>query len=283
MKAMGGTDNDGGLDELRLWNVLRTASQVQASRSAELTGTETGLVAYWRFNEGVGLSVADDSPGSAAAVLMNGTAWAVDGPGARHHGTANRERGGIEPVLLERHDHVHDERGGDRLGHLHGRHGLPVRRRVQRRRRHFSCRHAHRLSLRTRPISSGAKASDGANNLQVGSPLTFRTLGDPRRAGAARWAIVTPAAGTVGGSISITATASDARRGRWSRSSSMAGRWARRTPRRRTPWDDSGTIGDGPHTLTAEARDAANNVATASVAVVVHNTPGPYHTMSSMA
>ncbi len=45
---------DGGLDEVRLWNVVRTPSQVQATMLSELTGAEPGLVAYWRFNEGTG-------------------------------------------------------------------------------------------------------------------------------------------------------------------------------------------------------------------------------------
>ena len=35
-------------------------------------------------------------------------------------------------------------------------------------------------------------------------------------------------------------------------------------------WDTT-TVADGPHTLTAEARDAANNVGTASVVVTVNN------------
>ena len=51
----------GALDELRLWNVARTASEIQSAMTTELNGVEPGLVAYWRFNEGVGVTVSDGS------------------------------------------------------------------------------------------------------------------------------------------------------------------------------------------------------------------------------
>ena len=69
-----GTDSanafDGALDELRLWNVLRTQGALQAGMVAELVGNETGLAAYWRLNEGIGWSAGDDSPGTATAALL---------------------------------------------------------------------------------------------------------------------------------------------------------------------------------------------------------------------
>lgn len=43
----------GEVDELRLWNVARSQSEIQASMSTELSGNETGLVAYYNFNQGV--------------------------------------------------------------------------------------------------------------------------------------------------------------------------------------------------------------------------------------
>jgi len=42
---------DGGLDDVRMWNVARSASAIQAAMNAELLGTEPGLVGYWRFDE----------------------------------------------------------------------------------------------------------------------------------------------------------------------------------------------------------------------------------------
>jgi hypothetical protein len=47
--------------------------------ATELGGAEPGLVAYWRFNEGTGTSVVDDSPANHTAILINGPAWAAGG------------------------------------------------------------------------------------------------------------------------------------------------------------------------------------------------------------
>ncbi|NRB49174.1 MAG: LamG domain-containing protein [Saprospiraceae bacterium] len=44
---------DGTMDELRVWNVARTADEIVASMNTELTGKEAGLVAYYNFNQGV--------------------------------------------------------------------------------------------------------------------------------------------------------------------------------------------------------------------------------------
>jgi concanavalin A-like lectin/glucanase superfamily protein len=42
---------DGQIDELRIWNVARTASEIQANEEQEIA-VQTGLVAYWRFDGG---------------------------------------------------------------------------------------------------------------------------------------------------------------------------------------------------------------------------------------
>jgi len=43
---------NGNLEDLRIWNVARTAEQINGSKNCELQGTETGLVAYYNFNQG---------------------------------------------------------------------------------------------------------------------------------------------------------------------------------------------------------------------------------------
>ncbi len=50
---------NGRLDETRVWNVARTQYQIQASKSCELPGPETGLIAYYRFNQSSGTSLSD--------------------------------------------------------------------------------------------------------------------------------------------------------------------------------------------------------------------------------
>lgn len=44
---------DGDLDEFRIWNTDITAEQISGAMNCELQGTETGLVAYYQFNQGV--------------------------------------------------------------------------------------------------------------------------------------------------------------------------------------------------------------------------------------
>jgi hypothetical protein len=71
---------DGGLDDLRLWNVARSAQDIQASLNAELTGLEPGLAAYWPFNDGTGTTSADASSANNPVTLYNGLVWGAGGP-----------------------------------------------------------------------------------------------------------------------------------------------------------------------------------------------------------
>ena len=54
---------DGTIDEVRVWAAARNESEIQATMAAPLTGTEAGLVGYWRFDDGSG-AVAEDSTSS---------------------------------------------------------------------------------------------------------------------------------------------------------------------------------------------------------------------------
>lgn len=49
----------GKMSDLRLWSVVRTGSEIAASMNSALAGTESGLIANWKMNEGAGSSVAD--------------------------------------------------------------------------------------------------------------------------------------------------------------------------------------------------------------------------------
>ena len=50
---------NGFLDELRVWNVARTATQIKDSYKRPMAGNETGLVGYWKFDEASGTTTAD--------------------------------------------------------------------------------------------------------------------------------------------------------------------------------------------------------------------------------
>ncbi|HCQ16437.1 MAG TPA: hypothetical protein DIU20_09260, partial [Cryomorphaceae bacterium] len=43
---------DGTMDEVRVWNTARSQTDIQNNMDNELTGNETGLVAYYNFNQG---------------------------------------------------------------------------------------------------------------------------------------------------------------------------------------------------------------------------------------
>ncbi len=68
----------GNLDDVRIWNVVRTASQIGASYRTELTTAQSGLVANWRFNEGTGTTAADTGSSPQTATLYGGAGWSSD-------------------------------------------------------------------------------------------------------------------------------------------------------------------------------------------------------------
>jgi len=49
----GGYFFNGKIDEVRIWSVARTCADILSTKDVELTGTETGLLAYYNFNYGL--------------------------------------------------------------------------------------------------------------------------------------------------------------------------------------------------------------------------------------
>ena len=50
--AGGSIPFDGIIDEVRIWNVARTATEIANSMNSEMCGAPTGLVAYYKLNHG---------------------------------------------------------------------------------------------------------------------------------------------------------------------------------------------------------------------------------------
>ncbi|MCP4708851.1 MAG: T9SS type A sorting domain-containing protein [Planctomycetes bacterium] len=67
---------DGLIDELRVWNVVRSQSDISATMETYLSGNEQGLVGYWTLDEGDGPMIFDNSDngndGYAYAVRAEG-------------------------------------------------------------------------------------------------------------------------------------------------------------------------------------------------------------------
>lgn len=64
----------GEVDELRVWRLERTEAQIKANLAHPLTGTEEGLVGYWRFDDAIGNTtpnLASDPLLGANATLRN--------------------------------------------------------------------------------------------------------------------------------------------------------------------------------------------------------------------
>ena len=74
-----GNTLDCTLDEVTLWNVAKSGSEIQAMMNQSLTGSEANLVGYWRLDEGSGASTANLSSYGASfnGSLNNAPAWIV--------------------------------------------------------------------------------------------------------------------------------------------------------------------------------------------------------------
>ncbi|MCL4706969.1 hypothetical protein KJ068_17510 [bacterium] len=68
---------NGKIDEVRIWNVARSAADISGKMSCELTGTEAGLVAYYKFNQGL------------AGASNAGETTLIDAAGGDNNGTLN--------------------------------------------------------------------------------------------------------------------------------------------------------------------------------------------------
>ncbi len=62
---------NGVMDEVRVWEVARTEQEIQENMTIELTGSETGLIAYYPMNEGTGTTVSDASGNNNAGTMLN--------------------------------------------------------------------------------------------------------------------------------------------------------------------------------------------------------------------
>lgn len=70
---------NGSIDDVRIWNVKRTAAQVLALKGVELAGTESGLLSYWKFDESSG-NAADSTSGARTLTNNNTVTYTADLP-----------------------------------------------------------------------------------------------------------------------------------------------------------------------------------------------------------
>jgi len=68
----------GELDDLRVWNVVRTATDIQSNYRTELAAAPVGLVGSWRFDDGSGTVAVDIAGVPQNATLLR---WGRRVPG----------------------------------------------------------------------------------------------------------------------------------------------------------------------------------------------------------
>ncbi|MDY6804962.1 MAG: LamG-like jellyroll fold domain-containing protein [Cyanobacteriota bacterium] len=67
----------GNIKEVRIWNIPRSAVEINADMYAYLRGNEPGLIGYWKLNEGEG-NVAKDYSASKSDAKILGASWQED-------------------------------------------------------------------------------------------------------------------------------------------------------------------------------------------------------------
>jgi len=82
---------DGQMDELRVWNTVRTSAQIRENMNKTIPANETGLVAYYKFDQESGTNVYDHTTNELHGTFVNQdtAAWVestakihqADGPG----------------------------------------------------------------------------------------------------------------------------------------------------------------------------------------------------------
>lgn len=68
---------NGSIDEVRVWNTARTQSQIQANMNSTVPTNSTGLVAYYKFDEGSGSTAYDATSNGHNGTLINSPTWLV--------------------------------------------------------------------------------------------------------------------------------------------------------------------------------------------------------------
>jgi hypothetical protein len=70
----------GMIDEVRIWNIARTSAEINNSMYCQIAANSSGLVAYYRLNEGSGTIAADAAGGDNNGTLTGSPAWSISTP-----------------------------------------------------------------------------------------------------------------------------------------------------------------------------------------------------------
>ena len=68
---------NGSIDEVRVWNTARTPAQLQSAKGTSIPANSTGLVAYYKLDEGSGTTTADATANANSGTLVGSPVWLV--------------------------------------------------------------------------------------------------------------------------------------------------------------------------------------------------------------
>jgi len=68
------------LDEVRIWNTVRSSNEIAINFNREIKTNAPGLIARWALNDATGLTATNSIGGEVAGVLTNGPVWAAGYP-----------------------------------------------------------------------------------------------------------------------------------------------------------------------------------------------------------
>ncbi|ANZ13606.1 hypothetical protein O1L44_31085 [Streptomyces noursei] len=103
------------LDEVRVWDRARTAEELRRDKGVRLIGNDPGLVAYYRFDEGSGTRLHDQTDHARHGELRGGPQWVTseapigDHPGVRRDSfvvTGRPAVSGLSAVLYHQQEEV---------------------------------------------------------------------------------------------------------------------------------------------------------------------------------
>ncbi|MFI9783134.1 LamG-like jellyroll fold domain-containing protein [Kitasatospora sp. NPDC051984] len=84
-----GSYGRGELDEVRIWHRARGGAEIAADRGRRLVGNEPGLAAHYRFDEGAGDTLHDQTDNARHATMSGGPAWVTsDAPISENSGVS---------------------------------------------------------------------------------------------------------------------------------------------------------------------------------------------------
>jgi len=72
----GGTPFDGKIDDFRIWNDIRSTSEIDDNKCIELVGNEAGLAAYWKLNN----SYLDETANDNDLTAVNSPVFSTEHP-----------------------------------------------------------------------------------------------------------------------------------------------------------------------------------------------------------